>query len=96
MDEAGPWSRLTILSKVNMALWGISCRYAKGWDPDASPSSWSALTLLLLPSVLGSRQIRLWENSLKFRAMIIPFQYPVRDQREGSDLTWGDPHLLED
>lgn len=26
---------------------------------------------------------------LEFRAMIIPFQYPVRDQREGSNLTWG-------
>lgn len=28
---------------------------------------------------------------LEFRAMIIPFQYPVRDQRESSDLTWGGP-----
>ena len=43
------------------------------------------------PLSLGPGRSGALGKLLEFRAMIIPFQYPVRDQREGSDLTWGGP-----
>lgn len=77
-----------MLSKVNTALWGVCC-YAKGWDPDAAPSSWSVLMLLLLPSVLRSRQIRGSGKTPGIQGNDYPFPVSCERQRESSDLTWG-------
>ena len=40
------------------------------------------------PLSLGPGRSGALGKLLEFRAMIIPFQYPVRDQRDSSDLTW--------
>ena len=84
----GPWSSFTTVSKVSTALEG-SCWSCCGWGPRCTLAVDRCSLHSSCPPFSGPGRSGALGKLLVLRARISLAQYPVIDQREGSDSVQG-------